>query len=529
MKRAVLYARVSTDDRVKTGGENLRAQIELCHNYAEEKGYVVVAELSENDRGASGASFDLPELSKALQMARQGDFDVFIVRELDRLSRDLAKQLIVEQELAQSGVTIEYVLYDFPDTPEGRLNKNLRAMLAEYEREKIRQRMSRGRRRKVQNGEVMTHGRTPLGYREAIVNKAKTLVIDEEEGDIVKLIFKLYVEGEGTRGPLSIQAIRDHLDALGIPTYTNRRKSHTFRNGRLPKTTQWEKGTISQILSNETYIGHWRYAKSANDADTLPSVSVTPIIDMATWDKAQRRKQQNKDNAKRNQRYSYLMGKLLYCKECGYKITSYCCVGRKKQLTFYYRCGAHAHKVVCPLTTRSFRAELVDAIAWQQIREWLTDSERLKQSLEEYQERQKELTLPQRERLSAVNNLIQDNNDQLERLLDLYLSGEFPKEALTERKVRLETTLKGLRDEQTRLQVIIAEQEFSEERISSIVSFAEAIREELDQAETDFDVKRRIIEGLNVSGELTIENEERVLYLHCVLGSTCLPIASTSP
>lgn len=143
-KRAVLYGRVSGDDKAKTGGENLRAQIDLCREYATKEGYTVVAELAEDDQGASGATFDLPQLSKAMDMARNGEYDVLIACELDRLSRDLAKQLIVEQELKRSGVTIEYALYDFPDTPEGRLNKNLRAMLAEYEREKIAQRMTRG-------------------------------------------------------------------------------------------------------------------------------------------------------------------------------------------------------------------------------------------------------------------------------------------------------------------------------------------------------------------------------------------------
>ena len=55
-KRAVLYARVSGDDRAKTGGENVKAQLGMCREYAQKKGYTVVMELSEDDRGASGAA-----------------------------------------------------------------------------------------------------------------------------------------------------------------------------------------------------------------------------------------------------------------------------------------------------------------------------------------------------------------------------------------------------------------------------------------------------------------------------------------
>jgi DNA invertase Pin-like site-specific DNA recombinase len=57
-----------------------------------------VAELAEDDRGASGADWSLPKLNQALDMARAGEFDVFVTRELDRFARSLAKQLVIEGE-----------------------------------------------------------------------------------------------------------------------------------------------------------------------------------------------------------------------------------------------------------------------------------------------------------------------------------------------------------------------------------------------------------------------------------------------
>jgi len=85
MKRAVLYARVSGDDRGKEG-RNLAGQLATGRKYAQEHGYVIVEELSEDDRGASGAEIDLPELNQIREMAEAGDFDVLVVREIDRLS-----------------------------------------------------------------------------------------------------------------------------------------------------------------------------------------------------------------------------------------------------------------------------------------------------------------------------------------------------------------------------------------------------------------------------------------------------------
>ena len=120
-KRAVLYARVSRDDRDKDG-RNLNGQLEMCREYAQSHGWRVVAELAEDDRGASGASFELPQLNRVREMAREGEFNILVVREIDRLSRSLAKQLIVEEELKRHGVQIAYVLGIYPDTPEGNFN-----------------------------------------------------------------------------------------------------------------------------------------------------------------------------------------------------------------------------------------------------------------------------------------------------------------------------------------------------------------------------------------------------------------------
>ena len=47
----------------------------MCRDYALSKGYTIVAELAEDDRGASGASFDLERLNQALEMARAAEFD----------------------------------------------------------------------------------------------------------------------------------------------------------------------------------------------------------------------------------------------------------------------------------------------------------------------------------------------------------------------------------------------------------------------------------------------------------------------
>jgi site-specific DNA recombinase len=88
-KRAVIYARVSRDDR-DTDGRNLAGQLAMGRKYCEANGYSVVDEKPEDERGASGAEIDLPQLLQIREKAQAREFDVLIVREIDRLSRNLA-------------------------------------------------------------------------------------------------------------------------------------------------------------------------------------------------------------------------------------------------------------------------------------------------------------------------------------------------------------------------------------------------------------------------------------------------------
>jgi site-specific DNA recombinase len=164
MKRAIVYARTSRDDR-NNDDRNLAGQLAMGREYCLKNGYSILAELAEDDRGASGAAINLPQLSKVRELARAGSFDVLVVRELDRLSRSLGKQLTVEEELNHNGVVVEYVLYDYPDTLEGSLMKNVRASIAEYEKGKITERMNRGKSLTVNGGYVVISTGAPYGYR----------------------------------------------------------------------------------------------------------------------------------------------------------------------------------------------------------------------------------------------------------------------------------------------------------------------------------------------------------------------------
>ncbi|HNT74214.1 MAG TPA: recombinase family protein [Anaerolineae bacterium] len=519
-KRAITYARCSGNDKLKTGGENLTDQTHLCREYAIKQGYHIVADLAEDDRGASGATFDLPQLSEALRLAHAGGYEVLVVRELDRLSRDLAKQLIVEQELKQAGVTIEYVLYDFPDTPEGRLNKNLRAMLAEYEREKITQRLVRGRKRRAKMGNVILHGHAPYGYKGVEREDRNFLEIEESQAEIVRLIFQWYTVGDGNSKPMSIEQIKDTLTAMKVPTGADLKM--TAAPKRVRGYGEWNRTALARMLSSETYIGQWYYGE-----ENIP-VKVPAIIDKQVWEAAQTRKLQNRRDSKRNTKYKYLLQSRLRCAECHYLLRT---VTRKSRSGHsyrqYYHCQAADRDLPCT-NKYHYRADRVDKATWEWIKELLSEPQKLEDGLDKYRQKQEEATKPLRNRLQIIETMLQSEQSKYDKVLDVYLEGHIEKDEFLERKQRYMITLDSLRAQRDEVKANLHEQAVDSDWVLTIMGFAEAMHDELIEAEEDFQARRRLVELLNVTGEIAFEDGERVLYLHCVVGEKRVSIASQS-
>jgi site-specific DNA recombinase len=507
-KRAVLYARVSGDDRGKPGN-NLTGQIEMGREYALSRGYTIVAELMEDDRGAKGDSFDLEKLNQALEMARSDQFDVLVVRELDRFARSLVKQLIVEAELKRVGVEIDYVLGEYPDTPEGNLNKNIRAVVAEYERVKIAERTKRARRRAVKDGNVMIHGNPPYGYHEGEKDGKRVLEVYEPEARIVRLVFTWYTEGDGQRGPIGAWGITHKLSKMGIPRPSG-------------DGMRWCKATVAEMLKKKAYIGIWRYGKrGATDLQSLPVVRIPAIISETVWKAAEERRAQAARDSRRRTKYQYLLRRRVWCGQCATKMSSRACKTRRG-VNLYYCCavgaigpaGTGSHTRTCSQNTH-FRVEQVDAAVWDKVRTWIMVPEQLRQQLDAYRAAQNTANEPLRERLDVVDSLLSENRDKLERLLDLYLAGDFPKEMLTERKTRLEETISALESERATLEATLKAQTLTDEQIADILQFTARIQSGIEAADKDFRLRREVIDTLDVTVTLEVENGEKVAWVSC--------------
>ena len=86
-RRDILYARVSTDEQVRSG-YSLAQQIEVLRAYAAREGYEVLEEV--RDAGQSGASLERPGMDRVRDLVAGGGVFVVLSQDRDRFSREPA-------------------------------------------------------------------------------------------------------------------------------------------------------------------------------------------------------------------------------------------------------------------------------------------------------------------------------------------------------------------------------------------------------------------------------------------------------
>ena len=165
--KAAMYARVSTAEQTV---ENQRLEL---NRYCEARGWTATEYL---DEGVSGAKESRPALDRLLKDARRRRFDVVLCWSLDRLGRSLKHLVGLLDDLHSLGVGV-VTLKEGLDwtTPSGRLQAQLLAIIAEFERERIRERVKLGMARAKAQGKPV--GRPRRAVTEADLAAAAHLPV----------------------------------------------------------------------------------------------------------------------------------------------------------------------------------------------------------------------------------------------------------------------------------------------------------------------------------------------------------------
>jgi site-specific DNA recombinase len=205
-KRAILYARVSSDDQVR--GYSLDQQIGALREWTAREGYEVLEEI--RDEGWSGAYLERPGLDRVRDLVEAGGVGVAVAQDADRITRDPAHRAFLDEEFERFGTRL-VALDDWgDDSHEGELLKYLKGWVSKGERLKIAERSRRGKREKARRGKTVGHLRAPLGFRYTPDRNA--LVVDPEKMLTVRRIFEMAADGR------SLLSIKKTLERDDVPT-----------------------------------------------------------------------------------------------------------------------------------------------------------------------------------------------------------------------------------------------------------------------------------------------------------------------
>ena len=365
---AVIYIRVSTEDQARHG-YSLAGQEEACVQRAKELG---AAEMQiYKDEGITGSVLERPGLQQALAAVKAGGAEYFIVYDPDRLSRKLSHQLLLSEEIEKAGCRLEFVNFDWQDTPEGRLFYSMRGAIAEYEKEKFLMRSKFGKKAKAKKG-LLTHSPGIFGYN--YVSEKSTLEINEEQAQLYRQMVDIIFSGG------SPEKIAAQFNAVGIPG---------------PRGGRWYRATVRRILKNPTYTGTMflnrlntegvkakRAVGKKVNARQRPqkewiAVSVPALISAAEWQALQRELAAGKHSRRGKRVNFYLLSKVLYCGVCGSSMYGRAAPMRNKR--GFYRYYVCARRAGCrdrknpqqKCTGRYFKAEMLEELVWSKLKEWL--------------------------------------------------------------------------------------------------------------------------------------------------------------
>ena len=229
--RAVAYCRVSTI--IQEEGRSLEFQIKKCQDFCELKGYNLIEIIEDVESGGNDKREGFLLL---LDKIKNKEFDVLVVYESSRISRVTLTMLNFVLELQKSN--IHFVSISQPElnttTPTGMLFFQIQATLSEYERKQISVRVKSNKWARAKEG-IWQGGKLPIGYKKDIKNN-DIILVDEENAQVVKDIFHYFI---------SCRSLQDTANLF------NKHSS-----------------SIRWILSNDFYIGKFRYGKKENNINT---------------------------------------------------------------------------------------------------------------------------------------------------------------------------------------------------------------------------------------------------------------------
>lgn len=289
------------------------------------------------DRGITGTQAKKrPAFMEMLNDAKYHKFDLIVTREVCRFARNTVDTLVITRQLKEIGIEVYFVEDNiWTMDNDGELRLTIMATLAQEESRKTSERVRAGQKISRDNGVLYGNGNI-LGYDRL----GDTYVINEDQAETVRIIYDLYLKGNGFNKIVNELVRLKRKDSSGL--------------------VRWDATKVSRILHNATYKGYQGYYKSHKnnhldqktivnrDEDTYLYVKgrFTPIISEEVWDKCKalreskltlRKTQEGKLERTGTRISEDIWAKRLICR-CGHRMRKDRWHINKTGLTYGYKC-----------------------------------------------------------------------------------------------------------------------------------------------------------------------------------------------
>lgn len=480
-KRLALYTRVSTIEQSEEG-YSIDEQERLLRSWAEKNNYEVYKCYS--DRGISGKDIkNRPALKELLKDAEEKKFDMVISWKINRISRKLADVLKIVDILEKNDITFKSYSEPFEtDTPAGKMQFQMMALIGEFERGTIAQNVKMGMCAKAKSGEwcggrVLGYDLVPIDSQEGAKRKKNRLTINEKEAEAVRFIFNEYVNGKGYK------AITNQLNKLSYKT---------------KKGNDFSVGSIREILTNPVYIGKVRYnvrqnwsEKRRRNINANPIITDgihEPIIDEGLWDKVQAIMESKKGKPSRIYDGEYPLTGILRCPKCGAgmvisRTTNKLADGTKKRIA-YYCCGAWKNKGTSVCNSNTIRVDKANEYVFTKISELLSNEKMVETIVNNINKERHKKINPAKKELERIDKELEKIDRKKTKLFEAYEEDLISKEEFKERKDELNKRAKSLQEEKEPLLVTLSDDVSEEIPYGFIKSILENFSKVLTESAT---------------------------------------------
>ncbi|PWX62865.1 resolvase [Clostridium perfringens] len=453
-KLIAIYCRVSTEEQSEKG-YSIDEQERLLEEWCKKMGYVIYKCYS--DRGISGKNIkDRPALKELLSDAKAGKFDMVISWKINRVSRKLEDVLKIVNILEKNNITFKSYSEPFEtDTPAGRMQFQMMALIGEFERGTIAQNVKMGMIAKAKSGNwcggrVLGYDLVPNNSPEEEKKGKNKLEINEKEAEIVRFIFNEYSKGKGYK------AITNQINKLGYKT----KKGNNF-----------SVGSIRDILTNPVYIGEIRYNVRQNWSEKRRrNINPNPIrvkgkheaiIDRELWDKVQLILESKKGKPSRIYDGEYPLTGILRCPKCGAgmvisRTTNTLADGTKKRIA-YYCCGNWKNKGTSVCNSNTIRVDKANEYVFKKIEELVSNEAMIKAVVKNINKERKDKVKPAKRLLGDIDKELEKLDKRKRKIFEAYEDDILTKEEFQIRKDELNEKIRILEEEKKPLLNTISE------------------------------------------------------------------------